>query len=296
MARVSSFAKLGLILAGLVASLPAAAAYPCPGQGCDGVGESEEWRVEFVDRSEYPYYFRMRATSKVDGSSTTWRMASPYGGSMWDIQVHRSRAVIVSYLTRGLYHVVLHDLAEQRQVAQFHGYYLVRSPDDRYLLYRIGYSAVGPWDARVFLLDLQAIDEDEALIAGRRGRCDLLVPCAVEVGTPVYELPSPDDGVRGATWDLQHRRLFFTAPDSEDGRTLFVLSLAGDTPEIVCRVPIHRSRVQGEFSAPLLLRYVDGFTYEAAEDVAVVEVRDQNDVRSEYRVSLAEACAGQGSP
>lgn len=263
--------------------------------GCDGSGESAEWLVEYVDtESEYPYDIRMRASNKVDCSSTAWRIATRFGGSVHVIQVYRSRALIMSYLTRGLYHVVLHDLAEQRQVAEFHAYDLSRSPDDRYLLYRIGYSAVGPWDPRVFLLDLLADEGDEALIAGR-ANCGMLGPCAVEVGIPVHEMPSPEDMVRGLAWDLQDGRLLFIAPDSEDGRSLLAVSLAGRTPEIVCRVPIHGQRVQGKFSAPLL-RGVRGLSYESSDDVAVIKVEDQNGIRSDYRVSLAQACAGRGAP
>ena len=260
--------------------------------GSDGSGESDEWRVEYVDRT-VRHYFQMRATNKVDGSTTTWRITTPFGGSVHEIQVYRSRAVIMSYITRGIYHVILHDLAEQREVAQFHAYDFGRSPDDRYLLYRIGYSAVGPWDPRVFLLDLLADAGDEALIAGRAD-CGLLFPCDVEVGIPVFEMPSWNHRVHGLVWDLLYERLMFTAPDSEDGRSLFVLSLAGRKPEIVCRVPIHGERVQGEFSAPLRSG-VRGLSYESADDVAVIRVQDQNGIRSDYRVSLAGACAGQGA-
>ena len=72
--------------------------------GCGGFGESDEWRVELVHtHREHPYYFLMRATNKLDGSSTSFRIPTPYGELVNVIQVHGSRAVVIGYLTRGLY-------------------------------------------------------------------------------------------------------------------------------------------------------------------------------------------------
>ena len=73
------------------------------------------------------------------------------------------------------------------------------------------------------------------------------------------------------------------------------VSLTEGRHEVTCRVPINRWRVEGEFSGARR-RGVDELRYDPTADVAVVEVRDQNDVRSEHRVSLAEACVGQGAP
>ena len=145
----------------------------------------------------------------------------------------------------------------------------------------------------MFLLDLQKVD-DAALIEGRAD-CDIMAPCPVEVGKSAYKLPSEDAWAYGKTWDLEHDRLLFTAPERGGRSVLIAVSLAGESPEVVCRVPIHGRRVEGEFSAALF-RSVRGLRYEPAEDIAVVEVEDQNSVKSEYRVLLAEACADQGAP
>lgn len=264
--------------------------------GCNGIGESAEWRLEYVDivTSEHPGYYIMRAIRKPDGTSTTLRISTRIKGRVEAIQVYRARALVLAYATRGLYEVVLLDLEGRKQVASFLAYDLRKSPDDRYLLYRIAYNAwADGHDARVFLLDLQNVD-DAALIAGRAD-CHIMKPCPVEVGKSAYKLPSEDAWVHGKTWDLEHHRLLFTAPERSGGSVLVAVSLAGESPEVVCSVPIHTLNVQGEFSS-LLRRGVRGLSYDPAEDVAVIEVEDQNSVKSEYRVSLAEACAGQGPP
>ena len=287
--QAGSLRRMAAMLLSLLTCVDAAAVCDDRSRpGCNGSGESEKWLVEHVDRT-----FRMRATNKIDGSSTAWRIAAgAFGGDVRAIQVYRSRALVISYVTRGIYHIVLLDLAGPGQVASFLAYDLRRSPDDRYLLYRIAYNAWSPGDARVMLLDLQSVD-DGALLAGRAD-CDIMAPCASEVGNTAYELPSEGAWLGAGTWDLEHSRLLLTVPEGDGRSSLVAVSLTGDTPEVACRVPIHEMQVQSEFPASFR-RGVRALTYESADDVAVIDVEDQNSVKSEYRVSLAEACVDQGT-
>ena len=282
--------------------------------GCDGTGESGEWRVEFVDvvNTEHPSYFRVRTTSKLKGASATWRIPTDsFGGDVRAIQVYRSRALVISYATRGFYHIALLDLAKQEQVASFLAWGLNRSPDDRYLLYRIAHSARGPWDPRVFLLDLQDVDH-KARIGGSGTNPGMIAHAGMKVGTPVYELPertgypkvdherrAVDFGhphyVSDLVWDLKRERLLLILPDNEEKPSLVALSLSKEITEPTCRVPVHATGAQGEFSVSLHRTAFD-LNYEPADDVAVIKIKDKNGVRPDFRVSLTEACAGQAEP
>ena len=51
--------------------------------GCNGTGESAEWRLEYVDivTSEHPGYYIMRAIRKPDGTSTMLRVSTRFDGA-----------------------------------------------------------------------------------------------------------------------------------------------------------------------------------------------------------------------
>ena len=173
--------------------------------------------IDVVDESDrYPqFHFGIRAIDKRNGGTTTTRIDAPLGGGVRWIQVRRSRALIVSYLSRGYYYMHLYDLAKRRQIAEFLAGQPYRSPDNRYLLYRVGFGASDP---RVFLLDVQWDADDEAWIEGRRECVRPLGSCPVEVGTVVYTMPPRREEPTHLTyeasdvvWDLAHERVLFIA-------------------------------------------------------------------------------------
>ena len=277
-------------------------------------GESAQWRVEFVDflHTEDPRYFRVRTINKRDGTSAISQIQTDhFGGDVRTIQVHRARALVISYVTRGLYHVALLDLATQERVASFIAWGLTRSPDRRYLLYRVGHSAVGPWDTRMFLLDLQGVDDTG--LTGRRGdSLASLVHSGMKIGRPIYELPGREgypkvDHERRTVdfgsphvwldlvWDLEHERLLLVVPDNEETRSLVTLSLTSETLEPTCRIPVHPTEGEAGTSASLRHSTFD-LSYAPVDDVAAIKITHQDDVRLDIRVSLADACASQRAP
>ncbi len=266
--------------------------------------ENADWSISEGQRLECPdclsgYNLIVEAVSSTRNSQYSLEI-SGHLGSISDIALYDSILSVTGPLPFGGESVTVFDLVDGSKVTEFYGYYVTRSPDGRYFIYKQYYPRFGMRGhfSVVMLFDvLESREPDKTF---------LVKPLPQDVGIPIYPPQQRIISDRGSIYkgmdyhDLSHvvfdmpsHRAIFPVDDEFNNLSIASISLWQEqfvSEMELCVVPLIGATLTSNYLTKESRHVVEKIEVLESSSLVDVSLFSTRGVSTNFRLNLKPAC------